>query len=87
MGDDCMNICGDYHLIMGSQGKELRVLAKHDMNIQPGDPVELVTYDGRRLPDAKAVAIQPAGTIRDEERAFLAQAAHGRRLEGGRGAR
>jgi hypothetical protein len=42
-----------------------------DMNIQPDDPVELVTYDGRRLPDAKAVSIAPDGTIRDEERAFL----------------
>ena len=73
MGDDCVNICGDYHLIMSSQGRELRVLAKHDMNIQPGDPVELVTYDGRRLPDARAVAIQPTGTILEEERAFLAK--------------
>lgn len=71
MGDDCVNICGDYHMIMSSQGRELRVLAKHDMNIQPGDPVELVTYDGKRLPDAKAVSIQTAGGIRDDERAFL----------------
>lgn len=73
MGDDGVNICGDYHMIMDSQGKILRVLAKHDMNIQPGDPVELVTYDGRRLSDAKAVSVQPAGPIRDEERAFLLQ--------------
>jgi hypothetical protein len=71
MGDDCVNICGDYHMIMGSQGRELRVLAKHGMNIRPGDPVELVTYEGRRLPDARAVSIQPAGSIRDAERAFL----------------
>jgi parallel beta-helix repeat protein len=71
MGDDCINICGDYHLVVGSQGRELRVLAKHSMNIQPGDPVELVTYEGRRLPDARAVSIQPAGSIRDAERAFL----------------
>lgn len=41
------------------------------MNIRPGDPVELVRHDGRRLPDTKAVAIQPAGSIREEERAFL----------------
>lgn len=71
MGDDGINICGDYHMVMASQGRELRVLAKHSLNIQPGDPVELVTYDGRWLPDARAVAVQPAGTIRDEERAFL----------------
>jgi len=71
MGDDGVNICGDYHMVMGSQGRELRVLAKHSLNIQPGDPVELVTYDGGRLPDARAASVQRAGTIRDEERAFL----------------
>ena len=73
MGDDCINICGDYQMIMGSNGRQLRVLGKHGMNIQPGDPVELVQYDGLRLPDAKAVAVQRAGTIRDEERSFLAR--------------
>ena len=73
MGDDCINICGDYQMIMGSHGRQLRVLGKHGMNIQPGDPVELVQYDGLRLPDAKAVAVERAGTIRDEERSFLAR--------------
>lgn len=85
-GDDCVNICGDYHLITGSQGRELRVLAKHDMNIQPGDPVELVTYDGRRLPDAQALAIQPAEAIREEERAFLARQQMDANLKAARGA-
>src|ERR1035437_9898660 len=73
MGDDAINIHGDYHLIMASQGRELRVLAKMNMNIQPGDPVELVLYTGERLPDARAVAIEPVGTIRDDERAFLSR--------------
>jgi hypothetical protein len=73
MGDDCINICGDYHMIMSSQGKELRVLAKGNMNIQPGDPLELVLYTGERLPDAKAVSVQPAGAILEDERAFLAK--------------
>jgi hypothetical protein len=73
MGDDCINICGDYHLVMASSGRTLRVLAKHEMNIKGGDPVELVAYDGRRLPDAIAVSVEPAGAIRDEERAFLAK--------------
>ena len=73
MGDDCINICGDYHMIMSSQGQELRVLAKGNMNIQPGDPVELVLYTGERLPDAKAVSIQSAGSILEDERAFLAK--------------
>ena len=71
MGDDCINIHGTYHMIMAAHGRELRVLANRHLNIQPGDPVELVQYDGQRLPDAQAVAIAPAGAIRDEERAFL----------------
>jgi parallel beta-helix repeat protein len=86
MGDDCINICGDYHLITSSQGRDLRVLAKGGMNIQPGDPVELVTYDGRRLPDPKAVALQPAGTIREDERAFLAKQQMDAGLKAARGA-
>lgn len=73
MADDCINICGDYHMIMSSQGRELRVLAKGGMNIQPGDSVELDLYTGQRLPDAKAISVQMAGEILDDERAFLAK--------------
>ena len=72
-GDDCRNICGDYHLVTACQGRVLRVLAKHRMNIEAGDPVEVVSYDGRRLPDATAVSVERAGRITDEERAFLAK--------------
>ncbi|MFC1717823.1 right-handed parallel beta-helix repeat-containing protein, partial [Candidatus Poribacteria bacterium] len=70
-GDDCINICGDYHMITASEGKELRVLAKHNMNIEVGDPVELLTYQGERLPDAEIVKITPDGEINDAERDFL----------------
>jgi hypothetical protein len=73
MGDDAVNIHGDYHLIMASQGRELRVLAKDSMNIQPGDPVELVRYDGVRVPDATAVSVVSDGAIRADERAFVAR--------------
>jgi hypothetical protein len=73
MGDDCINIHGAYHFITHSQGATLRVLAKGGMNIRPGDPVELMLYNGQRLPDARAVSVEPAGTILDEERAFLSK--------------
>lgn len=71
MGDDAINIHGDYDMIMASEGRELRVLAKGGLNLHAGDPVELVSYDGRRLPDARAAAITSAGTVHDDERAFL----------------
>lgn len=73
MGDDAINIHGDYHLITASSGRELRVLAKRDLTIEPGDPVELVLYSGERLPDAKVVALKWAGTIQDDERTFVSQ--------------
>ena len=72
-GDDCINICGDYHLITASQGKELRVLAKSVMNIRPGEPVELVMYNGCRLPDATAVSVESDGKIKEDERAYLSK--------------
>lgn len=72
-GDDCINICGDYHMVMASQASRLRVLAKHRMNIRIGDPLEVVTYQGLRLPDARAVSVRRIGDIRDDELAFLAK--------------
>ncbi len=70
-GDDCVNICGDYHMVTACQGKELRVLAKHGMNISIGEAVEILSYDGIRFPDANVVAIKPDGAINDAEKAFL----------------
>ncbi len=71
--DDCVNICGDYHMVMACDGPKLRVLAKGHMNIQPGDPLEVVDYDGRRLADAKAVSVVRSGNITDEEQAFMSR--------------
>ena len=71
MGDDGVNICGNYHMITARRGAELRVLAKDRMNVAVGDPVELLAYDGSRRPDARVVAIEPDGSIDDDERAFL----------------
>ncbi len=86
MGDDCINICGDYHMIMAARGRQLRVLAKHSMNIQPGDPVELVTYAGRRPPDARVVTIERDGKIVDQEREFLSKQRMNESLRTARGA-
>jgi len=71
MGDDAVNICGDYHMVTECRGAGLRVLAKHAMNMAAGDPVELFAYDGRRLPDAKLVEVERDGKVNDAERAFI----------------
>lgn len=73
MGDDAININGDYHLVMASSGAVVRVLAKHRLDLTAGDPVELVAYDGVRLPDAVVVAVETNAAIADDERAFLAK--------------
>lgn len=73
MGDDAVNICGDYHMVTEVRGAELRVLAKGTLNIAPGDPVEVFAYDGRRLPDAKMVKAERDGKITEDEKAFLLQ--------------
>lgn len=70
-GDDCVNICGAYHFITEAHEDTLRVLAKNDMDIQPGDPVELITADGKRLPDANVVSVKPVGPTTDDERARM----------------
>jgi len=71
--DDCVNICGDYHMVMSSEGPKLRVLSKGNMNIESGDPLEVVSYDGRRLADALAVSVTRSGDITNEELAFMAR--------------
>lgn len=70
-GDDCVAINGDYHMVMSASGKELRVLSKRYFNIEPGDPVELVTFDGVRLSDAKATSVKEDGKPSAEEIGFV----------------
>ena len=70
-GDDCVNICGEYYMIMASNKNSVRILVTRDINLKVGDPVELVSYTGERLPDAKVVAIGPDGTVNAEESKFL----------------
>ncbi|MGC8886166.1 MAG: right-handed parallel beta-helix repeat-containing protein [Verrucomicrobiia bacterium] len=86
MGDDAINICGDYHIITESSGNKLRALAKHNMNIKPGDSVELVSYDGKRLPDATVVSVKPDGLIKDDELNFLKKQNMDANLKNARGA-
>ena len=74
MGDDCINIYGDYHLITDSAERVLRVLSKQGggINITAGDKVELLSYDGRRLPDAQVANIEPDAEVTEAEQQFLA---------------
>jgi len=70
-GDDCVNICGEYYMVMGSSQNTIRMLSRHKSNISVGDSVELVSYTGERLADAKVVAMEAAGKVKPEEQTFL----------------
>ncbi|MEI6644662.1 MAG: right-handed parallel beta-helix repeat-containing protein [bacterium] len=70
-GDDCVNICGEYYMVMGSSQNKIRMLSHRNSNISVGDSVELVSYTGERLADAKVVAIEADGKVKPEEQTFL----------------
>jgi len=72
-GDDCVNIHGTYHLVMGSHENELRVVvaAAGRLTIEPGDAVEFMPYEGKRPADAVAVRAEPDAPLTETERAFI----------------
>ncbi len=72
-GDDGIAINGDYHLVTASDGPRLRVIGKRgrSTNMKAGDPVELVSYSGVRLPDAKVLAIESGEPPTENEKAFI----------------
>jgi hypothetical protein len=71
MGDDAVNICGDYHLVTEGSGARYRVLAR-DAFFSEGERLELFTHEGLRLPDTRVIKIEPAGEMTRRERALLA---------------
>jgi len=86
-GDDSVNICGDYHLIVSATDWvmtdkdnycycELRVLAKNNdgnsINVRTGDSVELTVYNGERFRDNPVVtSVLPDGEITEKEFEFV----------------
>ena len=72
-GDDCLSINGNYDMVMNSDvstsSSILRVLGKSGvLNVQVGDPLEIVSYTGERLPDgATVVSVSgPMSATQDE---------------------
>ena len=71
MDDDAVNICGEYYMVLGSIGRSVRVVAPKGVNIKPGHGVELFTYTGIRLPDARVQAVVASGMVQPDESAFI----------------
>lgn len=54
MGDDGVNIRGSYAMVVSGAGNTIRLLGKKP-DLRKDDPLELMTYDGVRLPDGVLV--------------------------------
>ena len=70
--DDCINISGTYSLVVGVDGRELRVL-RHELYgaaIEERDAVQIMFPDGTCPPGANVVRVRPAGTKTGEDEAF-----------------
>ena len=75
MADDAVNICGAYHLVTEGSGDTYRILRKEegDPFFKEGDSLELFTYEGIRLPDAKVIRIVQEGEgFTEKEKEFIA---------------
>lgn len=72
-GDDGFAISGNYHIITQTNGSQITVVGKAGLkpDIQQGDVVELVSYDGTRLPDATVLSIKEGRGLNEEEKTFL----------------
>jgi hypothetical protein len=70
-GDDCVNIHGTYHLVLGGEGRNWRIAVLGRMTIAPGSAVEFLPYSGPRPSDAVAVSATPAAPINASEKALI----------------
>ena len=71
MGDDALNICGEYYMVLHGTGRQIRIVAPHGTNIKPGHEIELFAYSGLRLPDAVVLSVEPDQATTSKEISFI----------------
>lgn len=71
--DDCVNVSGGYQIVYEGKGDAVRVFVHGvwDLQISPGDPCQVLTPDGRILPDVRVLSIEPGPEIRRAESSYL----------------
>jgi len=67
-GDDGVNICGKYYMSVGAKGKVIRLNIPNSCDIKEGSTLEILTFDGKRLPDVKVLKIENDGVLTQTER-------------------
>ena len=74
MGDDGVNICGRYAMVVSGEGNTIRLLGNKKPNLRKEDPLELMTYRGLRLPDGVLVGEpEPDGKSTSEIAEFFSK--------------
>lgn len=66
-GDDGVNICGKYYFSLGASDGNIRIVPLDDCNLSVGDSIEVLTFDGERLPLFCVKAIEEGGNIDADE--------------------
>lgn len=66
-GDDGLNICGRYFFSLGASEGCIRIVPLGECDLTAGDTIEVVTYDGERLPLLCVKSISEGGKISAEE--------------------
>ncbi len=71
--DDCVNISGMYGLVTESKGDdELRILVNYlGLSIDDGDMCQVMTYEGKSLPDIKIIKVTADGDTTEEEKSYM----------------
>ena len=66
-GDDGLNICGQYFFSLGASERCIRIVPLGQCDLTAGDTIEVMTYDGERLPLLRVKSISEGEKISVEE--------------------
>ena len=67
MGDDGINICGQYYFSAGGKGNSIRLVIPRTCLLKVGDRLELLTMEGKRLSECFVLKIEDDGIISQAE--------------------
>ncbi|MCH2176546.1 MAG: right-handed parallel beta-helix repeat-containing protein [Lentisphaeria bacterium] len=69
--DDCVNICGAYHLLLENKSKVLRLAVKANLDIQEGDQLECILPSGEVNRNLKVTKIIASGEPSDIDQLYI----------------
>lgn len=70
-GDDGVNICGAYYLVLTSQDGVIRVASHREMDIRKGASLDCISYSGERVQNIKVLDVRVAGSVNPNDIEFI----------------